>query len=103
MEEERTARKPPEEGDGADAQRIRQERLRRFRGPLQQRDAEVIEYWRKASPEEHAHAMIVLAQTAEMIVARTGLNKDPEDMFPGFPPLRTERPVGEHRSGRRRA
>lgn len=62
--------------------------LERFRGPLEERDREVVDRWRLASPAEHAHAMIELAQLAEMVVAHTGRGKDPGEMFPGFPPAR---------------
>jgi len=61
-------------------------RLRAFRGPVEVRDAEVVEHWRTASPEAHAAAMVELAHYAEQIAAYTGLGKPPEEMFPGFPP-----------------
>jgi hypothetical protein len=64
----------------------RAERLRRFRGPLEQNDAETIDDWRQASPAAHAEAMIQLARMAEMIVVTTGFAKDPNEIFPGFPP-----------------
>lgn len=63
-------------------------RLARFRGPLAERDAETVAYWREASPAAHAAAMIQLAEMAEMIVAHTRFTKDPNEMFPGFPELR---------------
>ena len=77
--------------NAADIAAARQERLRRFRGPLEQRDDEVLEHWRQATPEAHAQAMIGLARVAEMIVAHTGFSKDPAEMFPGFPPSRPDR------------
>lgn len=64
--------------------------LKRFRGPLAERDREVVDRWRTASPAEHARAMIELAQLAEMMVAYTGRGKNPDEMFPGFPPLRDQ-------------
>jgi len=67
-------------------------RLRAFRGPVEARDAEVVEHWRTASPEAHAAAMLELAHYAEQITAYTGLGKAPEEMFPGFP--RTPRASG---------
>lgn len=66
------------------------EMLKRFRGPLAERDREVVDHWRSASSAEHARAMIELAQFAEMMVAHTGRGKNPDEMFPGFPPLRNQ-------------
>lgn len=60
------------------------ERLRRFIGPIAERDREVVDYWRDAGPGEHARAMIELAEYAETMVAQTGLAKDSTEMFPGF-------------------
>lgn len=59
-------------------------RLRRFVGPMVERDREIVEYWRSATPSEHARAMIDLAEYAEQMVRQTGITKNPEDMFPGF-------------------
>jgi hypothetical protein len=62
--------------------------VERICGPVAERDREIVEHWRSASPAEHAKAMIELAHYAEMMVAQTGFGKDPDEMFPGFPPLR---------------
>lgn len=67
-------------------QRAREERLRRFVGPLAERDAEIVTFWRDASPGEHARAMIDLAEYATQMVRLTGIGKDPAEFFPGFPP-----------------
>lgn len=67
-------------------QRAREERLRRFVGPIAERDAEVVAYWRNAPASEHARAMIELSEYAAAMVRLTGLGKDPDDFFPGFPP-----------------
>lgn len=79
--------------DSAEAQHLiqdaiaeRQARLQRFRGPVEQHDAQVIERWRDAPASAHACAMIDLARYAEQMVAQTGFGKDPKEMFPGFPP-----------------
>lgn len=61
--------------------------LTTFLGPVQDRDAEVIERWREASPEAHARAMIELSGYAERMAAQTGLGKDPTERFPGIPKL----------------
>lgn len=66
-------------------QRAREERLRRFVGPIAERDAEVVAYWRSASPSEHARAMIQLSEYAAEMVQLTGFGKDPDEFFPGFP------------------
>jgi hypothetical protein len=57
---------------------------------LEERDAEILSHWREASPAAHADAMIQLAELAEKIVSHTGLTKDPDEMFPGFPELRRD-------------
>ena len=59
--------------------------LARFLGPVETRDAEVVEHWRQASAADHARAMIDLADTAEQIVASTGFGKPYDEQFPGFP------------------
>ena len=69
----------------AGSQSERAARLARFRGPLEARDAETLAYWREAPSAAHAEAMIQLAEVAEQIVSHTGLGKDPDEMFPGFP------------------
>jgi hypothetical protein len=61
--------------------------LTAFLGPVQDRDAEVIERWRDASPDAHAQAMIELSRYAEQMVAQTGIGKDPDERFPGIPKL----------------
>lgn len=55
-----------------------------FRGPVEANDAETVRFLRKASPEDHAKAMIELARYAEMMVATTGFGKDPDEQFPGL-------------------
>jgi hypothetical protein len=59
--------------------------LAAFLGPVADRDAEVIERWRNASPAAHARAMIELSGYAERMAAQTGLGKDPGERFPGIP------------------
>lgn len=59
--------------------------LARFLGPVEDRDAESIEFWRDASAEAHAQAMIELSRYAERMAAQTGLGKDPAERFPGIP------------------
>lgn len=59
--------------------------LTTFLGPVEDRDAEVIERWREASAEDHAQAMIELSRYAERMAAQTGLGKDPVERFPGIP------------------
>lgn len=59
--------------------------LTAFLGPIADRDAEVIERWREASPAAHARAMIELSAYAGRMVAQTGLGKDPNERFPGIP------------------
>lgn len=59
--------------------------LATFLGPVADRDAEVIERWRNASPAAHARAMIELSDYAERMAAQTGLGKDPAERFPGIP------------------
>lgn len=59
--------------------------LASFLGPVADRDAEVIERWRDASPAAHARAMIELSDYAERMAAQTGLGKDPAERFPGIP------------------
>lgn len=76
-----------------DQDAARAERLRRFRGPVEERDAEIVDYWRDAPPEAHARAMIELAHYAEQMVAHTGFDKDRSEMFPGFP--QPESPHGD--------
>lgn len=61
--------------------------LSTFLGPVADRDAEVIERWRNASPDAHARAMIELSRYAERMAAQTGLGKDPDERFPGIPRL----------------
>jgi hypothetical protein len=63
--------------------------LARFRGPVQARDAEVVERWRQLTAAEHARAMIDLANMSEQIVAYTGLRKSADEQFPGFPRAHT--------------
>lgn len=58
--------------------------LTRFLGPVEDRDAEVIERWRDASAEAHAQAMIELSRYAERMAAQTGFGKDPAERFPGI-------------------
>lgn len=66
--------------------------LTRFLGPVEDRDAEVIERWRDASAEAHAQAMIELSRYAERMAAQTGFGKDPAERFPGIPePLSPDR------------
>ncbi len=77
-----------EESQPTGPRRDRQEKLRQFRGPVEARDAQLIERWRQASPTAHAAAMIELARYAEMMVAHTGYGKDAAELFPGFPPQR---------------
>jgi hypothetical protein len=85
----------------AAARESREERLRRFRVPVEERDAEVIEHWRQASPEAHAQARIGLARASGTIVAHTGFGKDPHEMFPGFPtPLAASKRLGGRDGGR---
>lgn len=72
---------------GEDGEAIKAARLDAFRGPVERRDLEMVEYWRGASAAEHAAAMIDLANTAEQIVVHTGYGKDPDEHFPGFPAL----------------
>jgi hypothetical protein len=59
--------------------------LRRFLGPVHDRDIEVVDRWREASAEEHAQAMIELSRYAEQMVIQTGLGKDSSERFPGIP------------------
>jgi hypothetical protein len=61
--------------------------LSTFLGPVADRDAEIIERWRDASPQEHARAMIELSDYAERMAAQTGLGKDPTERFPDIPKL----------------
>ena len=61
------------------------DRLRRFLGPVAERDGETVSHWRAASPEAHAEAMIELAEYAERMIEQTGYGKDYSEMFPGFP------------------
>jgi hypothetical protein len=61
--------------------------LATFLGPVADRDAEVIERWRDASPAAHARAMIELSRYAERMAAQTGIGKDPDELFPGIPKL----------------
>lgn len=63
------------------------DRLTRFLGDVDARDAEVMSYWRIASPTEHARAMIELSAYAQQVVAQTGYTKDPNERFPGFQAL----------------
>lgn len=65
--------------------------VNKLRGPLEERDAEVVQHWRAASPAEHAKAMIELAHYAERMAAQTGHLKDVGEMFPGFPSPRGPR------------
>jgi len=65
--------------------------LARFVGPLEERDQEMIEYWRQATPAEHARAMIELAAFVENVAAHTQLTKEATIMFPGFPRARCDR------------
>lgn len=55
-----------------------------FTTSLEASDAETVDFWRKASPEAHAQAMIELAGYAEMMAATTGFGKDPDEQFPGL-------------------
>lgn len=71
---------PPRENDDVEATE-----LTKFLGPVEDRDAEVIERWRDASAEAHAEAMIELSRYAERMAAQTGLGKDPAERFPGIP------------------
>lgn len=73
----------------------RADRLRRFRGPVEQHDAETVERWRAASPADHASAMIQLAEYAQDMVSITGHGKDPAEMFPGFPTLQRGAAAGD--------
>lgn len=66
----------------------KQERLARFVGPVAAADAETIEYWRDATPEQHARAMSDLSDYAQQMAQQTGLGKTDANMLPGFPPLR---------------
>lgn len=59
--------------------------LSAFLGPVEDRDAEVIERWRESSAEAHAQAMIELSRYAERMAAQTGFDKDPTEHFPGIP------------------
>ncbi|MDB5169100.1 MAG: hypothetical protein JWO41_456 [Candidatus Saccharibacteria bacterium] len=63
------------------------ERLARFVGPMIERDQEVVDFWRAASPAEHAKAMIELSDYATSMIKITGIGKDPNERFPGFPPI----------------
>lgn len=58
-------------------------------------DAETVNFWRGASPEAHAQAMIELARYAELMVVTTGFGKDPDEQFPG---LRASGFAGDDRS-----
>lgn len=55
-----------------------------FKRSVEASDAESVDFWRQASPEAHAQAMIDLSSYAEMMVATTGLGKDPDEHFPGL-------------------
>ena len=79
----------PEDG-GSDDAATKAELLARFRGPVEENDAERVAFWARASDADHARAMIELARYAEMMAARTGYRKDFDDMFPGFPDNRTD-------------
>ncbi len=56
----------------------------KFSSSVEASDAETVDFWRRASPEAHARAMIDLANYAEMMVATTGFGKDPDEWFPGL-------------------
>jgi len=62
----------------------------RFVGPLAAADAETIDHWRHATPEQHAKAMSELSDYAQQMAQQTGLGKTDSDVFPGFPPSRQE-------------
>lgn len=53
-----------------------------FRGSVEANDDQTVEFWRRASPADHARAMSELSIYAENMVRITGLNKPPDEDFP---------------------
>lgn len=72
------------------AEASKQERLARFVGSVAAADAETVDHWRDATPEQHARAMSELSDYAQQMVQQTGLGKTDANMLPGFPPLRND-------------
>lgn len=63
----------------------KRQRLDRFTAGIDNNDREMTDYWRNAAPEIHASAMAQLSDYASRLSQETGLGKDPNEMFPGFP------------------
>lgn len=72
----------------ATAELQRAERLRRLRGQPERHDGGSRDYWRDASPAEHARATIELSRYAERMAAQTGFFKDKDEPLPRLKPLR---------------
>lgn len=58
-----------------------------FTRSVEEHDRQTIAFWRDASPEAHADAMIQLSEYAAAMAALTGLNKQNKERFPGFVPV----------------
>lgn len=80
----------PSDTPGQDAEK-RLERLERFIARRDRDDDTSTAYWRTAPPQAHARAMAELADYAARMARQTGIGKDPDERFPGFPPPRTSR------------
>lgn len=67
---------------------LRQQRLNRFRAPVN--DERMIEFWRNATPADHAKAMIELSNYAQQLAKKRGIERSTADPMPALPKPRPE-------------